>query len=487
MNTSTMIKICNGSLLLVLVSGCISQSEQDKRLITEAPGHELSRCFDLADEFRQAVDSQRVTNASAPALANAPILHHSRFLNHLAASAVTDSQIEQWVSLTSTLGNEIRNTENPNLREPWSEQRLTELTQCAAKLTNDTELKTVRRDLVGTSRVFQDHYRPLPQWLGFNWLLRPIFQWRIRQLHQQEQLLFDTKLQFDDTVSYSFEESLEPTPNFGTWFAEAYEDSPLNLPVFSKAQLDSLFQLHAPSFTVELEDDNDRIGKPYVINKKIEIDTSNPEIYVLPSYTEFGGANLLQLNYVVWFSERKPLGLLDLYSGKIDSLIWRVTLDQQGNVLLYDSIHSCGCYHKYFMASDTIKNRSTPLSKEPANVFDLTHSMHQRKSNRPQLWLTANEHYVVDIDFESPLESQAYTMQDYQQLSQLKNDGTSRSFFSATGIIEQSKRLERFTLWPTGIESVGAMRQWGTHATGFVQQQQFDDPTLLDNYFTREK
>ncbi|MCY1545663.1 hypothetical protein D9M68_816150 [compost metagenome] len=48
-----------------------------------------------------------------------------------------------------------------------------------------------------------------------------------------------------------------------------------------------------------------------------------------------------------------------------------------------------------------------------------------------------------------------------------------------------SERLERWLLWPSGVASPGAMRQWGRHATAFIGRAQFDDPHLLGRYFTQ--
>jgi hypothetical protein len=83
----------------------------------------------------------------------------------------------------------------------------------------------------------------------------------------------------------------------------------------------------------------------------------------------------------------------------------------------------------------------------------------------------------------APQESILYDVQSYDLLNNLENDGGNRSLFGDKGLIAGSERLERFTLWPTGILSVGAMRQWGTHATGFIEEQQFDDADLLGKYF----
>jgi hypothetical protein len=34
-----------------------------------------------------------------------------------------------------------------------------------------------------------------------------------------------------------------------------------------------------------------------------------------------------------------------------------------------------------------------------------------------------------------------------------------------------------------GIESAGAMRQWGRHATAFVGRRHFDEAQLIERYF----
>ena len=62
-------------------------------------------------------------------------------------------------------------------------------------------------------------------------------------------------------------------------------------------------------------------------------------------------------------------------------------------------------------------------------------------------------------------------------------DGNFQSLFGQDGLIKSSQRNERFLLWPMGIPSPGAMRQWGHHATAFVGRRHFDDARLFENYF----
>jgi len=50
--------------------------------------------------------------------------------------------------------------------------------------------------------------------------------------------------------------------------------------------------------------------------------------------------------------------------------------------------------------------------------------------------------------------------------------------------VHGSERGERFILWPMGIRSPGAMRQWGRHAVAFVGRRHFDDPFLISSLFS---
>lgn len=468
-------------LALTACQGITMPGDSEK---LKATSEEFISCISIAEEFRQAVKAEGVKNASAPALPTLPMFHSNRFLDLLAQELNTESQTTDWFIQSAALSEVIRHSENQNLEQPWSDSRLNTIDRCAEIFANHGDHLVSRNQVLQQQLpIVADHYDSLPQLLGFNWFLRPIFKSRIKKLHQEEKRLFVQSQPFAEFVSYRPNQTNpENDINLGQWFNEAYDTTSLKIPLLTEARLQQLFALHRPRFTVEFEADNDLIGQPVWLDDDIAINSDRPTVYTIPSITRFGTGNLLQLSYVVWFSERKPTTWLDLYAGNIDSLIWRVTLDEQGNVLLYDSIHSCGCYHKYFVVSDEVATREPALSEEPANIFKLANI---NAESGVHIRLTANEHYVVGVNSEVLDNPKTYFLADYGELSNLNYQGHSKSLFAASGIINESKRLERYTLWPTGIKSVGAMRQWGTHASGFVEQQHFDDATLLDNYFLR--
>lgn len=76
-----------------------------------------------------------------------------------------------------------------------------------------------------------------------------------------------------------------------------------------------------------------------------------------------------------------------------------------------------------------------------------------------------------------------YQRAELDQLRQLPHPQGHRSLYGSDGLIPGSQRLERWLLWPSGVKSAGAMRQWGRHATAFIGRAHFDEPDLLERYF----
>jgi hypothetical protein len=438
-------------------------------------------------EFRGTIERAGVSNAGAPALHASALLHGDRFLHGLSRVVQSEPEIHQWMSLAAELAIKTRESENNNLEDPWSDSSLARLADCSRSLARAPGFDAQRFEILEAVQQsnFPTHYMRSRQILGALPLLRPFLRQRILALHADEQRWFEEEEAFSSSHFYEIDSTSETSmaDSIAGWMRAAYSSNALALPLLQEAQLAALFTEHAPKLLVEFAGENDKISSPQWEGDRIEFNSETPTVYTLPSITRFEGRNLLQLNFVFWFSARRPRALIDLYSGDVDSLIWRVTLNEQGDVLLYDSIHSCGCYHKYFIASEKIITKERADSKEPANIFRLSRDIDESELT---LTITANEHYIVGVDSRSRRleeDSLRFDLAPYEQLQNLAVEGGTRSLFDDNGIIAGSERLERFTLWPTGILSVGAMRQWGTHATGFIEEQFFDDEGLLEKYF----
>jgi hypothetical protein len=262
----------------------------------------------------------------------------------------------------------------------------------------------------------------------------------------------------------------------------------LGVPVFDPAALEALFGRHAPEWRVTTATDDDRIGAPYWRRGgELGVDTTRPVGYTLLSFTRFGPDVLTQLNFVAWFPARPKASALDIYGGFLDGVIYRVTLDTDGEPLLYETIHACGCYYEAY-PTKRLQVREAIGYPEPPLILGAPAA----PAARPGLALALESatHYVIRFfpaeAGAAPTAAVDLPLVPYDRLRSLPTpEGGHRSMFAPDGLVPGSGRLERFILWPTGVDTPGAMRQWGRHAVAFVGERHFDDPFALDRMFVR--
>ena len=259
----------------------------------------------------------------------------------------------------------------------------------------------------------------------------------------------------------------------------------LGIPEYSFEDRQALFRIYAPAWEVQTVAGHDRIGAPFWTSQEtLGIDTSQPVAYTLLSFTRFGKEILTQLNYIIWFPARPKTSALDLYGGLLDGLNYRVTLSRDGQPLLYETIHNCGCYYKAF-PTGRLKVRAKIDYAERPLIFRAPELTHSRELMT--VAMESRTHYVQHLyPFARPSQHAAvvYYLADYGRLRSLPDSkGRHRSMFGQDSIVPGSERLERFILWPTGVLSPGAMRQSGRHAVAFVGERHFDDPFALEKMF----
>ncbi|MEK6805627.1 MAG: hypothetical protein AABY95_03155 [Pseudomonadota bacterium] len=245
---------------------------------------------------------------------------------------------------------------------------------------------------------------------------------------------------------------------------------------------DALARRHAPVFSVSTRGDSDRIGAPKLNSG---FDTEQAVVYFHRASTRFGDRVLTQLVYTAWFAERPARGALDSYAGTLDGIVWRVTLDEDNRPLAYDTIHACGCYHHWFPVQSLKLRQDLADSGDPPLLpqSDLA-------PQKPLLLVDSDTHFVSRVVSQASSKPKkgtkrvAYKLRSYSDLLTLGvGDGRTRSLFGEDGIVAGSERGERRWLWMSGINSPGAMRQWGRHATAFIGRRHFDDARILESVF----
>jgi hypothetical protein len=255
----------------------------------------------------------------------------------------------------------------------------------------------------------------------------------------------------------------------------------LGLPVPSDQQWQNLAAAFAPQWVLPAGADYDQPGKP-LAGGGFE---AAPLVYWQAGIGKVHGQFLPQISYVMWFSERPSTGALDILAGKLDGVVWRVTLSPTANgewqPLIYDSIHACGCYHLFF-PTPRLSHCAVDQERESAFVPQLApHSPFA-------VWLQSATHYIEGLH-PAPLDAEVNRYQlrplDELRYARLNQAGETQRLYNSHGRVAESARLERFLLWTSGLVSPGAMRQWGSHATAFSGERYFDEPGLFDKEFCK--
>jgi hypothetical protein len=261
------------------------------------------------------------------------------------------------------------------------------------------------------------------------------------------------------------------------------------LGIVDPADLEPLVAAYAPVFEVDTAADTDRVGRPRLdADGTPRVDAGQPAIFVRITQTRYGGATLTQLVYTVWFPARPLKGALDLLGGNLDAVIWRVTLADDGEPLVFDTIHGCGCYHLWFPTPRATLRPQAPSLDEIALVAQTLPRI--GPEDRMVVRIASGTHYVERVIVEprsDPSTAMPLPPASEDALRRLPmQTGGSRSLFGPDGIVAGSERGERWLFWPMGVREPGAMRQWGRHATAFSGRRHFDEARLVERYFELE-
>ena len=459
----------------------------------------LATCRALYQEVDAIIDRGAVRDHGSSPVRGFPYLRTTRLLASLRDELTGPGHWPAWIGHMAELDALARALELRNLSTPIAGYPkgtlLYELSSCRERLVAADLAQPERRARLRNAVHVQDDYVAWRQVLGLYPLTAPIMSAGISAWHSKTRNTFSTKLaslpvagrlvRWAPTATSSATPSHVPL-NAGQT-AEILRRSldPLGIPLPADAALDRLFDTYAPLWEVDVVDENDHIGLLQWKNGP-EVDVTRPTLYRKVSHTRFDGQILLQLNYIVWFPARPGN---DIYAGKLDGINWRVTLGPDGEPWLYDAIHNCGCYHEFFPS-----HRLRLRSDLPAFYFEppmLPQAAPAARERQPVVLRIAHHtHFIQRLYLDkSPSallpDAQLLAWEEYDVLRSLPTDEGYRSLFGSYGLIAGTERSERFLLWPMGIRSPGAMRQWGRHSTAFVGRRHFDDAFLIESLFEK--
>jgi hypothetical protein len=453
-----------------------------------------SQCRQWLARLDNAVDTAGVRDVEAQSIGGFPYLRVNRFLASFRRRALVDgAAFAAWQRRLAALDARTRGYEIANL--PASSLPLLGVSDRAAAnnavhhctdvlMALDASLPARRQELAERA-VVPDDYAGWERAVGLYPLVRlPFFQfakgWQSEADGMFRKAALETSLPAD-VVRYRPRQRSLSAAQVAALFTAAKRDR-LGIPQFSKHETEALLATFAPVFEIEQKGSYDRIGALHWAGAETPaVDATRPTAYDRIAFTRYGAGSLVQLVYLIWFAERPSAGLIDPVAGTLDAIIFRVTLDPAGRPLVYDSIHGCGCYHMFFPTA-----RARPRPPPDPNVewaFIPRQAPDIAPPRRLAVRIASGSHYLTDLRADDGGAGPAYAMVDDGVLRMLPVHGGDRSIFGPDGLVAGTERSERLVTWPLGIDSAGAMREWGHHATALVGRRQFDDADLIEQRF----
>ena len=474
-----------------LAAGCASVDAPFRaHLAAEATQvRECAEWYRLLDERVAAAGARDAQDAGVPGF---PYLRVSRLLAALRPAALSnDTALQALADRMLALDLEARRYEIMNLpvgQFPELRDALQRTQECGRLLRGIDLARPESRDAMLRGAEVPDDYRPANRILGLYWLTRIAFAGGVRRQEEETLAAFRRETAVAEGVSvvrYAPQTGAPLLRGRVAILLERAADNPLGIPEPSESDLTAMLAAYAPSFEVEVKGDYDRFGALRWLRDTDSpmVDGAQLAVYGHPAWTRYEGRVLLQLVYTLWFSERPPQTEGDLLAGKLDGITWRVTLAPDGEPLVYDAIHPCGCYHMFF---------PTPRAAARPGPGGIEEWMFSPQSlpriadgERPLVRIATGTHYIERVGVVRGTDSLVrYELRPYGELRSLvRYPGPRAGAFGPDGLVPGTERAERFAFWPMGIASAGAMRQWGRQATAFIGRRHFDDADLLEKRF----
>ncbi len=481
---------------LSFFSGCASFTAQRIPRSLDRP----EDCQSFLSALDERVNHSGVRDAATYPIPGFPYLRSNRFLSSIKDRIDRLGGREQWILWMQKLDLEAREKEISNLPEdvvssfqvgqgtvPIREQLNERMKSCSAKLFGHDKAQPDFYRILKSVVEIPDEYSFAMRAIGLYPLVaipvailtdasrKKVLSWYEANL---ENLPVDGRLKsFVPAKAFSLSQEEIQT------IMDSSRENPLNAPVLGEDHRKKIVEHYAPVFVQDVAAPYDRIGRLVWNGDCPDVDGEKPTVYYYFSNAFLKGRPILQVNYVIWFSERAGQRAPWIERGHLDGLTLRISLDERGKPFMVDVVNDCGCYHFFVPAKERVDRIiSKPMRFDPFVPQWLPDLLSgQRFGVRLNSGWHQVQRLIAGEDYPEPI---PYELVPYEVLEVLPGeDGRSESIFSFQGIAKCSERVERFILFSMGIPKIGSMRQRGHHAIELIGRTQFDDPTLFDESF----
>ncbi len=483
-------------LFFIFLTGCAPFLAKPALLSFEKP----EQCREFLNRLDGVVKESGVRDASSASICGFPYLRTNRFLTELKKNLKDEEQKAEWVRWMQQLDLLAREKEISNLpdkaifslefedgRRADREWLYAQVKSCSSKLlTHDQGQSDFYSTLYPLVHV-RSEYSCLLRTVGLYPIVAVPIVLVTDRSRKKIRKRFDTDLK-DLPVDGQLK-AFEPgkgellSDHEVREIIEKSKRNPLGVPLPDSGQVEKLVRSFAPVFVQDVADSYDCLGRIVWKGDRVDIDPEKPTVYYYTSYAFLKGEPILQINYVIWYSERAGERSPSIELGHLDGLTARVSLDAQGKVFMVDVVNDCGCYH--FFAPE--RERVNRILSRPLRFDAFVGQWLPVIPSGERLGIRINSgwHQVQRlISVRGLSEGVPYALMPYGILEALaREEGRTESIFNSKGIVKGSERVERFILFSMGIPSVGSMRQRGHHAIELIGKDHFDNPNLFDQNF----
>jgi len=482
-------------------------------------------CLVFFDELDRVVHVAGSRDGGEHRVAGFPYLRVDRFTASFRSEVDTEARYRAWVERMRGLDAQARSFEIANLPDEafpilatlGRAQVLERERACGSLLVTEHALEPAQRRRLPALAVVPDDYSSVKRVLGLYALTGMPFASSERHWQRHTRKVFDDLRDAPAPQNIAYhryqprEEPMAATAAIeqARTVLEASKPDALGIPRIDEPGRERLFDAFAPSFEIATRAEYDRFGPLQWIDLSglvapdaerfwLDVDPSQAVVYRRLAFTRYGDSVLPQLVYTIFFSERPMQDAGDLLGGRLDGLTWRVTLDEKGAPLLYDTIQPSGRFAMFF---PTARMRARPAPQDEPLVEWAFSPIDQPIEQwvgagsalaGVSLRIESQTHQLVSVGLpgekwgDPVAMNNPYRVADANQLRALPlPGGGSRSIFDENGVVPNTERAARYFFWPMGIANPGSMRQWGRQPTAFVGRRHFDEADLLEKRFER--
>jgi len=481
---------------IVFLLGCAPFLAKPTPLSFEKP----EQCREFLNRLDEVVEDAGVKDASSVPICGFPYLRTNRFIASLKKNLRDDGQKEEWSRWMQQLDllsrkKELRNLSDQAIlsldfedgKKADREWLYSQVKSCSSMLMSHDQRRSGFYSTLFSLVNVPGEYSCFRRTVGLYPLAAiPVAVLTKRSINKVTKTFeMDWKgLPVDGQLRPFVSESRASLS--GKEVQEIIENSKKNLlgvPLPNEDQEENLARSFAPVFIQDMAAPYDRLGQVVWKGERVDIDPQKPTVYYYTSVAFLKGEPILQINYVIWYSERAGKRAPTIEQGHLDGLTARVSIDGEGKVFMVDVVSDCGCYHFFSPERERVERiRSRPLSFDPF-VPEWLPAI--SSGERLGIRINSGWHQVERLmpvgEFPDPI---PYSLVRYDVLEALpRENGGTESIFNSKGIAKGSERPERFILFSMGIPSVGSMRQRGHHAIELIGKDYFDNPYLFDENF----